>query len=100
MKLEASISSSPENVVLRLDIDELPAYFEKRAAPDGATYPRKMTRSPDFTVFNFSHRSQRGKTPFRQNEKGPDGSARLRISARFINSHRATVASVPARIRR
>jgi hypothetical protein len=33
MKLEASISSSHENVVLRLNIDELPAYFEKRAAP-------------------------------------------------------------------
>ncbi|AFJ84493.1 hypothetical protein MYA_0123 [Burkholderia sp. KJ006] len=35
MKLEASISSSPENVALRLNVDELPAYFENRALPSG-----------------------------------------------------------------
>ncbi|WGS42111.1 hypothetical protein LFL97_00760 [Burkholderia sp. JSH-S8] len=37
MKLDASISSSPENVALRLNIDELPAYFEMTRDPAAAT---------------------------------------------------------------
>ena len=40
MKLEASISSSPENVVLRLNIDELPAYFEN-VLPRRSNLPEK-----------------------------------------------------------
>ncbi|WP_221624849.1 hypothetical protein [Burkholderia sp. Bp9010] len=53
-----------------MNIDELPAYFENRALPPQATYPRKMTRSPDFTVFNFRHISTGTRPHFGEIKKG------------------------------
>ncbi|MGS0892784.1 hypothetical protein ACVBGC_09600 [Burkholderia stagnalis] len=77
MKLEASICSSPENVALRLDVDSLPAYFEKHPAPPG-NLPEKNDAITRFHRLLTLVINLRVRDPFFRKKKGADSIARRR----------------------